>query len=157
VTTRKAGEPWILLTIEMHKVSLLMDTGASISAIPLSRTQVLQENYCSRHNRPASRELFHSGFSLLLGRFPFLSLLFNCSRNHYTSARVRLSIQIGVTAPFTPRRVLLLAPNRGTGRPHIVDRWTLCGRGTNSCPSPNSSQRPLLVSPSKTISFKARS
>jgi hypothetical protein len=28
--------------------------------------------------------------------------------------------------------------------------------GMNSCPSPNSSQGPLLVSPSKTISFKAR-
>jgi hypothetical protein len=151
VTTVKAEEPQI-----KHKVSLLIDTGASISAIPFSPGQVLQENYCSRHIRPASRALFHSASSLLLGRFPFLSLLFNCPRTPYSSARVRPSIQIGGTAPFTPRRVLLLAPNRGTSRPHGVDGWTHCGTGTNSCPSPNSSQGPLLVSPSKTISFKAR-
>jgi hypothetical protein len=42
--------------------------------------------------RPASTALFHSAFSLLLGRFPFLSPLFNCPRNPYSSARVRLSI-----------------------------------------------------------------
>jgi hypothetical protein len=36
VTTIKAGEPWVLLTIEKHKVSLLIDTGASISAILFS-------------------------------------------------------------------------------------------------------------------------
>jgi hypothetical protein len=33
VTTVKAEEPRIILTIEKHKVSLLIDTGASISAI----------------------------------------------------------------------------------------------------------------------------
>jgi hypothetical protein len=36
VTTIKAEEPWVILTIEKHKVSLLIDTGASISAIPFS-------------------------------------------------------------------------------------------------------------------------
>jgi hypothetical protein len=36
VTTIKAGEPWVLLMIEKHKVSLLIDIGASISAIPFS-------------------------------------------------------------------------------------------------------------------------
>jgi hypothetical protein len=36
VTTVKAGESWVILTIEKHKVSLLIDTGASISAIPFS-------------------------------------------------------------------------------------------------------------------------
>jgi hypothetical protein len=54
-----------------------------------SWTQVLQENYCLGHIRPASRALFHSAFSLLLGRFPSLSLLFNCPRNPYSSTRVR--------------------------------------------------------------------
>jgi hypothetical protein len=34
VTTIKAEEPQEILTIEKHKVSLLIDTGASISAIP---------------------------------------------------------------------------------------------------------------------------
>jgi hypothetical protein len=32
----RAGEPRVILTIEKHKVSLLTDTGASISAIPFS-------------------------------------------------------------------------------------------------------------------------
>jgi hypothetical protein len=36
LTTIKAGEPQVLLMIEKHKVSLLIDTGASISAIPFS-------------------------------------------------------------------------------------------------------------------------
>jgi hypothetical protein len=58
----------------------------------LYQTQVLQENYCLRHIRAASRVLFHSAFSLLLGRVPFLSLLFNFPRNPYSSARVRPSI-----------------------------------------------------------------
>jgi hypothetical protein len=83
-----------------------------------------------------------------------MSLLFNCPRNPYSSARVRPSIYIEGTAPFTPRRVLFLALDRGTSRLHSVDRWTYCGIGMNSDPSPNSSQGSLLVSPSKTISFK---
>jgi hypothetical protein len=36
LTTIKVGEPRVLLTIEKYKVSLLIDTGASISAIPFS-------------------------------------------------------------------------------------------------------------------------
>jgi hypothetical protein len=36
VTTIKAEELWEILPIEKHKVSLLIDTGASISAIPFS-------------------------------------------------------------------------------------------------------------------------
>jgi hypothetical protein len=48
--------------------------------------------YCSGHIRTAPRASFHSDFSLILGRFPFLSLLFNCPRNPYPSARVRPSI-----------------------------------------------------------------
>jgi hypothetical protein len=36
VTTIKAEEPQAILTIEKHKVSLLIDTGPSISAIPFS-------------------------------------------------------------------------------------------------------------------------
>jgi hypothetical protein len=36
VTTIKAREPRVILTIEKHKVSLLVDTAASISAIPFS-------------------------------------------------------------------------------------------------------------------------
>jgi rubrerythrin len=36
VTTLKAEEPRVILTIEKHKVSLLINTGASISAIPFS-------------------------------------------------------------------------------------------------------------------------
>jgi hypothetical protein len=36
VTTIKVEEPQEILTIEKHKVSLLIDTGASISAIPFS-------------------------------------------------------------------------------------------------------------------------
>jgi hypothetical protein len=97
VTTIKAEEPRV-----KHKVSLLIDTGASISALPFSPGQVLQENYCSRHIRPASRTLFHSAFSLLLARFPFLSLLFNCPRNSYSSVRARPSIQIGVQLLLPP-------------------------------------------------------
>jgi hypothetical protein len=34
VTTIKAGESQVLLTIEKHKVSLLINTGARISALP---------------------------------------------------------------------------------------------------------------------------
>jgi hypothetical protein len=58
----------------------------------LSWTQVLQEYYYSGHIRPASRMLLHSEFIMLLGRFPFLSLFFNCPRNPYSSARERPSI-----------------------------------------------------------------
>jgi predicted aspartyl protease len=47
LTTIKAGEPWVLLTIEKHKVSLLIDTGASISAIPFSPRKLLFEAYQS--------------------------------------------------------------------------------------------------------------
>jgi hypothetical protein len=36
VTTIKAEELWAILTIEKHKVSLLIDTGASISTLPFS-------------------------------------------------------------------------------------------------------------------------
>jgi hypothetical protein len=36
MTTIKAGEPWVSLTSKKHKVSLLINTGASISAIPFS-------------------------------------------------------------------------------------------------------------------------
>jgi hypothetical protein len=36
VTTVKAEEPRVILTIKKHKVNLLIDTGASISAIPFS-------------------------------------------------------------------------------------------------------------------------
>jgi hypothetical protein len=36
VTTIKAEEPWVILTIEKHKVSFLINTGASILAIPFS-------------------------------------------------------------------------------------------------------------------------
>jgi hypothetical protein len=36
VATIKAGELRVLLIIEKHKVSLLINTGASISAIPFS-------------------------------------------------------------------------------------------------------------------------
>jgi hypothetical protein len=36
VTTKKPEEPWAILNIEKHKVSLLIDTGASISVIPFS-------------------------------------------------------------------------------------------------------------------------
>jgi hypothetical protein len=36
VITIKAEEPQAIVTIEKHKVSLLIDTGASISAIPFS-------------------------------------------------------------------------------------------------------------------------
>jgi hypothetical protein len=44
------------------------------------------------HIRPVPRALFHSAISLLLRRFPLLSLLFNCPRNPYCSARARPSI-----------------------------------------------------------------
>jgi hypothetical protein len=86
VTTIKAREPQVLLTIKNHKVN------QHLSYSFLSGTQVLQENYCSGHIRPASRMLLHSAFSLLLGRFPFLSLLFNSPTNSYSSARARPSI-----------------------------------------------------------------
>jgi hypothetical protein len=87
VTTIKAEESH--KSIRSASLSILEPTfGYSF----LSWTQILQENYCLRHIRPASRALFHSAFSLLLGRFPFLSLLFNCPRNPYPSARVRPSI-----------------------------------------------------------------
>jgi hypothetical protein len=92
VTTVKAEEPQVLLTIEKHKFASLSILEPASQLSFLSWTQVLQENYCSRHIRPASRALFHSVFSLLLGRFPFLSLLFNCPQTPYSSARVRASI-----------------------------------------------------------------
>jgi hypothetical protein len=52
---------------------------------------------------------------------------------------VRPSIKIGGAVPFTPRGILLLAPDKGTSRPHSMDRWTYRGMGTNGVPSPNSS------------------
>jgi hypothetical protein len=55
--------------------------------------------------------------------------------------------KLGVQPLLPPRGVLLLAPDRGTSRPHGVDRWTYHGSGTNGSPSPNSSQGSLLVSP----------
>jgi hypothetical protein len=87
VTTIKAEEPQV-----KHRVNFLINTGASISLFLSLPDPFLQENYCSKHNRPVFRALFHSGFSLLLGRFPFLSLLFNCPRNSYSSARESTSI-----------------------------------------------------------------
>jgi hypothetical protein len=93
VTIIRAEELRILLSTEKHKVSLLIDTGASISTIPFfPGPGPPKKNYYSRHIRPAFTALFHSVFSLLLGRFTFLSLFFNCSRNLYSSAKVRPSI-----------------------------------------------------------------
>jgi hypothetical protein len=94
VTTLKAEEHWEILTIEKHKASLLTDTGASISAIPFSPgpRSSKKKNYCLEHIRPASRTLFHSASSLLLGRFPLMSLCYNYTKNPYSSARVRPSI-----------------------------------------------------------------
>jgi hypothetical protein len=65
MTTIKAEEPWV-----KHKVSLLINIGASIPAIPFS-----PEHRSSKiitvcwHIRPASRVFFHSAFNMLLGRF----------------------------------------------------------------------------------------
>jgi hypothetical protein len=80
VTTIKAEEPWAILIIEKHKVSLLINIGASISAISFFL------------DPGPLRNLFHSASSLLLGRFPLLSLFFNCPRNPYSSARAKPSI-----------------------------------------------------------------
>jgi hypothetical protein len=89
VTTIKAEEPRAILTIEKHKISFLIDTGASISAIPFFPEQRSSKKL---HTRPASRALFHSASSLLLRRIPLLSFPFNCTRNCFSSARARPSI-----------------------------------------------------------------
>jgi hypothetical protein len=91
VTTIKVEEPQEILTIEKHKVSLLIDTGASISAIPFS-----PEPRCSKKvtvwgisGQPLECYFTQTLVSrLLLGRFPLLTLLFNCCRNPY-SARAK--------------------------------------------------------------------
>jgi hypothetical protein len=88
--TIKVGEPWVILIIdEAQGQPPYQYWSQHLSYSFLSRTQVLQENYCLRHIRPASRALFHSTFILILGRFPFLSLLFNCPRNPYCSTKAR--------------------------------------------------------------------
>jgi hypothetical protein len=70
VTTIKPEEPRVILSIEKHKVSLLIDTGASISSYSfLSWTQVLQENFCSRHIRPAPRAFFTQTIACSWGDF----------------------------------------------------------------------------------------
>jgi hypothetical protein len=82
VTTIKAEEPR-----DKHKVSLI-NTGASISAIPFSPRPKCSKKITLQgiSGQPLER------YFTLLGRFPFLSLLFNCPRNPYSSARARPSI-----------------------------------------------------------------
>jgi hypothetical protein len=87
----KAEEPRALLIIKKHKVSLLINTGASISDIPFSPGPRSYKKITVQGISGQSLQCFHSDFSLL-GRIPFLSLLFNCPRNPYFSARVRPSI-----------------------------------------------------------------
>jgi hypothetical protein len=143
-------------TIEKHKVSLLNSTGTNISAIPFSSGPSSSKKITIQGISGQPLE-FHWAFSLLLGGFPLLSLLFNCPKNPYSSARARSSIKIGGCSSFYPWGSTFASPDREPSRSHSVDRWTHHRTGRNSCTSPNSSQGPLLVSPSKTISFKTRS
>jgi hypothetical protein len=91
VSTIKAEEPWAILTIEKHKVSLLTDTRVSISAIHFSRGPRFSKTITvlGVSGQPLQYYFTHSAFSLFLGRFPLLPLIFNCPRNPYSSARER--------------------------------------------------------------------
>jgi hypothetical protein len=86
VTTIKVEEPQV-----KHKVSLFINTGTRISAIPFSPGPRSSKKITGISGQPF-KVLFYSAFSLLLGRFPFLSLLFNCPRNPYSSGRATSSI-----------------------------------------------------------------
>jgi hypothetical protein len=93
VTTVKAGESWVILTIEKHKVSLLLILEpASQLFLSLPDPGPPRKLLFRAYQASPLRALFHSAFSLLLGRFPFLSFLFNCPRNPYSSARARSPI-----------------------------------------------------------------
>jgi hypothetical protein len=62
-TTIKAEEPWMVLTIEKHKVSLLTNTGVNISAIPFSsRSRASKKKLLLGHIRPGFKGclLLHS-------------------------------------------------------------------------------------------------
>jgi hypothetical protein len=93
VTTIKAGEPKVILTIKKHKVSLLINTGASISDIPFSSRPRFSKKITVRSKSGQSLECyFTQPLACSWGEFPFLSLLSNCPRNPYPFARVRPSI-----------------------------------------------------------------
>jgi hypothetical protein len=153
VTTVKAEEPWV-----KHRVSLLISTGANISAIPFSPRPRSSKKITAQGiwGQPLER-YFTQPLACSWGDLHFCNIFLIVPETTTPLLGQDLLSKLGVTATFTPRRVLLLDPSRETSRLHSVDRWTHCGTGMNSCPIANSFEGPLLVYPSKTISFKARS
>jgi hypothetical protein len=93
VNTTKAEEPQVILTIGKHKVSLLINTGASISAIPFCPGPRASKKITVQgiSGQPLEH-YFTQPLACSWGDDFYLSLVFNCPRNHYSSARVRPSI-----------------------------------------------------------------
>jgi hypothetical protein len=92
VTTRKAEEPQVILTIGKHKISILIDTGASISAIPFSPRPKSSKQIAVRGILSQSvKHYFTQPLACSWGDFHFCHSFFSCPRNPYSSARVRLS------------------------------------------------------------------
>jgi hypothetical protein len=106
----KAEEPQAILIIEKHKVTFLINTGARILAIPFSPgSRSSKKITVSGHIKPTPRALFHSACNLLLGRFPFLSLLFNYPRNPYSSAGEAFYLNLGYSS-FYPQESTFSCP-----------------------------------------------
>jgi hypothetical protein len=155
VTTLKAEEHWEILTIEKHKASLLTDTGASISAIPFSpgpRSSKKKITVWSISGQPLER-YFTQPLACSWGDFHLCHSVIIIPKIPTPLLGWDLLSKLEVQLLY-PQGSTFACPDRRTSRPHSVDGWTHCGTGTNSGPSLNSFQGPLLVSPSKTISFK---
>jgi hypothetical protein len=145
--------------IEKNKVSLLNNTGASISAIPFSPGPRFSKEITvwGISGQPLER-YFTQPLACSWGDFHFCHSFLIVPDTPTSLLGQDLLSKLGVQLLLPPGEYFcLLLIEEQVDREQGVHRWTYCGTGTNSSPSPNSSQGSLLVSPSKTISFKARS
>jgi hypothetical protein len=92
VTTIRTEEPWVILTIEKHKVSLLINTGVSISAVPFSPGPTSSKEITVQGiSSQLLEHYFTQSLACSRGDFYFCHS-FLIFRNPYSSAKVRLSI-----------------------------------------------------------------
>jgi hypothetical protein len=90
VTTIKAEKPWAILTIEKHKVSLLIDTGASISAIPVSPgPRSIKKITVQGISGQALECYFTQPLACFWGDFHFCHSFLIVSNTPYSSVRAR--------------------------------------------------------------------
>jgi hypothetical protein len=157
VTTIKAGETQVLLTIKKHKIILLIDPGASIPAIPFSPGARSSKKITVRglSGQPLECD-FTQTVTCSWGDFHFYHSFLIVPETPTPLLGQDFNLNWGYSC-FYPQESTFACPDRGTSRPHSVDGWTHHGTGMNRCLSPNLFQGPFLVSPSETISFKARS